>query len=76
MKNKIIISSSLLLTIFLSACGGGGSAPEQFSEFTSNTFQLPAENKPVEVDFRNFVYDVNEDDAAFDFMMQDNEYAV
>jgi hypothetical protein len=83
MKNKItsIFIGGVLVTLFLSACGGGGNSNNQTSPtpqtqaFTAITETMLADGEdalPVEIADEKLEFDADNNPAAFDSFLPDS----
>jgi len=75
-KHHYIIISCLLVFMSTTACNHSENNQEPFSQFTTDTFSISADETPVEVEDRNFGFDIENNESVFDQLVMDSEFVV
>lgn len=77
MKKRYIIIS--VLFVFMSAVGcnsSNNSEEEAFSQFTTETFAVSADEEPVDIESRGLRLDIENNESVFDQLIIDSEFSV
>lgn len=78
MNKPIVMALSVSLMTLSAACNhsDNSQAQESFRDFTSTTFAVSADDVPVDIEGRNFNFDIGNDDAVIDQLITNNELSV
>lgn len=73
--NKHIVIVIPALMMFVAACNHSDTS-ESFRDFTTSTFALAADDEPVDIDNRNFDFDIDSNDIVIDQLIENNDFSV
>jgi hypothetical protein len=74
-KYGFITTLSLMLLLSATACNHSA-GQQTFSNFTSGTFSMSADESPVDVESINLIFDVENDESVFDQVVMGGEFSV
>lgn len=77
-KSIYLTLSALLIVMSTAACNHSNNSDvqESFSELTTSTFAIAADEDPIDIEDRNLRFDIEDNEMVFDQLLIDNDFAV
>lgn len=78
MNKRVMSILSVLLMMMSAACNhsDNGQVQESFRDFTTSTFAVSADQEAVDIEGRDFDFDIGNEDDVIEQLVINNEFSV